>query len=403
MAQNVKTVLIADDTPDIAQVVKVLVENYGYHAVTAEDGRQAVQKAVELKPDLIFLDVMMPEMHGIEALTEIRKKCPDIPVVMLSVVNDPLTTSQARRLGAFAYITKPFRIEDVTAVIDRVMRHQLASRGIWSGPGRMWRSVREWAGPRAVKLIFGLAAVAVLAGIWRELPSPRSLWMRVSAKPALQEFALPYQNPVAICFSNDKTAWIADWVTGSVNKHKVDRNLSLRGSHPVPGGHPTGIAWDGIALWSCNSWERKIYRHNLDDSLSVSASYASPAPEPSGLFWEGEILWVCDAREGRIYRLKLKGQEFELVDSYKYPSGSPVGVFVTVDAVWTADSETNLIYQHAKDRALTAVRAFSIPVLKEKGLDLSGFTLDGEDIWILADNHARVYKTWIRHLVERDL
>lgn len=403
MTQTVKTILIADDTPDIAQVVKAIVENYGYRAVTVEDGRQAVQKAVELRPDLIFLDVMMPEMHGIEALTEIRKKCPDIPVVMLSVVNDSQTTSHARRLGAFAYITKPFRIEDVTGVIERAMQQKPVTRGFLRGPGRIWRFLRGWAGPRAAKIAIGAAVAAVLFGVWREIPSARDIWMRVSVKPALQEFSLPYQNPVAICFSNDKTAWIADWVTGSVNKHKVDRNLSLRGSYAVPGGHPTGIAWDGSSLWSCNSWERRIYRHNADDKLSVEVSYSSPAPEPSGLFWEGEILWVCDGKEGRIYRMKLKGDDFEVLDSYKYPSGSPVGISVTLEHVWTADSETNLIYQHAKDRTLTAVRAFSIPFLKEKGLDLSGFTLDGDDLWVLADNHARAYKTRVRNLLERDL
>src|SRR5262249_34545947 len=157
MTQKTKTILIADDTPDIAQVVKVLVENYGYRAVTVEDGRQAVLKAVELKPDLIFLDVMMPELHGIEALTEIKKKCPDIPVVMLSVVNDTQTTANAKRLGAFAYITKPFRIEDLVAVIERVLQDKSAPRKGMILAG-MLGGLRPFIGGKAFRF---LAAAAI--------------------------------------------------------------------------------------------------------------------------------------------------------------------------------------------------------------------------------------------------
>src|SRR5262249_54538129 len=150
-------------------------------------------------------------------------------------------------------------------------------KGRNSGSGNQANSIMpSGMGKGLAKILLAATVIIGAFVLWRQAPTLRVMWLRFSAPPMLQEFSLPYQNPVAICFSNDKTAWIADWVTGSINKHKVDRNLSLRGNYPAPGGHPTGIAWDGANLWSCNSWERKIYRHNLDDKLSIEDSYPSP-------------------------------------------------------------------------------------------------------------------------------
>lgn len=87
--EDVKKILIIDDEEDIRRYLETLFEDNGYKAITADDGKDGVRKAVEEKPDLITLDVSMPEESGVRALREIQnlKETKNIPVIIITGVS----------------------------------------------------------------------------------------------------------------------------------------------------------------------------------------------------------------------------------------------------------------------------------------------------------------------------
>jgi two-component system chemotaxis response regulator CheY len=102
-----KMVLVADDAAIIRIMVRKLLERKGFEVAEAEDGRQAVEKFDEIKPDFVVMDINMPEMDGITALSEIMKKA-DVPVIMLSAMCEIAYVNKAFGAGAVDFICKPF-------------------------------------------------------------------------------------------------------------------------------------------------------------------------------------------------------------------------------------------------------------------------------------------------------
>ncbi len=102
-------VLIADDATFVREILKTIVIRQGWKVVgVAEDGEDAVQKALELQPDIILMDIVMPKLNGIEAAQKILKKMPGLPIIGLSTMDNEEVMTQALGVGLVSYITKPF-------------------------------------------------------------------------------------------------------------------------------------------------------------------------------------------------------------------------------------------------------------------------------------------------------
>lgn len=106
--ERAATILVADDEPLVAEMYSVGLERAGYSVLIAGDGREALRLALSKKPDLIFLDVRMPAMGGIEVLEQLMaiRATRLIPVVMLSNYDDPVIVKRALDLGAREYLLK---------------------------------------------------------------------------------------------------------------------------------------------------------------------------------------------------------------------------------------------------------------------------------------------------------
>ena len=116
-------VLVADDEANIVQLLRLYLREAGYEVVAAHDGRQALERFRADAPDLVLLDIMMPEMGGFEVCQEIRKTS-EVPVIMLTARSDDVDKIVGLEMGADDYITKPFNPREVVARVKANLRRR---------------------------------------------------------------------------------------------------------------------------------------------------------------------------------------------------------------------------------------------------------------------------------------
>jgi DNA-binding response OmpR family regulator len=116
-----QTVLVVDDEKRIADLLRAYLEEAGYRVVTAADGRQALFVARHEKPDLVVLDLVMPEVDGWEFTRRFRQES-DVPIIMLTARVEDVDKILGLELGADDYVTKPFSPREVVARVRAVLR-----------------------------------------------------------------------------------------------------------------------------------------------------------------------------------------------------------------------------------------------------------------------------------------
>jgi DNA-binding response OmpR family regulator len=116
-----KTILVADDKANVRNLVRDYLEAEGFRVVIACNGREALYAARMEKPDLILLDIMMPEMSGYEFITAYRKER-ETPIILLTAKLEETDKVLGLELGADDYITKPFGMKELVARIHAVLR-----------------------------------------------------------------------------------------------------------------------------------------------------------------------------------------------------------------------------------------------------------------------------------------
>jgi DNA-binding response OmpR family regulator len=116
-------ILVADDEANIVQLLRLYLREEGYEVVAAHDGRQAIERFHAESPDLVLLDLMMPEVGGFEVCQEIRKTS-DVPVIMLTARSDDVDKIVGLEMGADDYVTKPFNPREVVARVKANLRRR---------------------------------------------------------------------------------------------------------------------------------------------------------------------------------------------------------------------------------------------------------------------------------------
>src|ERR671939_1436698 len=122
--ESSSTILVADDEPINRALIQRRLERAGYQVLTAQNGREAVERARIERPDLVILDVMMPVMDGLEACQLIKadEVIRDTPVIFLSARDETDVKVSGLSLGANDYISKPFKAEELMARVHVAMR-----------------------------------------------------------------------------------------------------------------------------------------------------------------------------------------------------------------------------------------------------------------------------------------
>ena len=121
MKQQKKTILVVDDEPNIVAVIQSYLENSGHAVVTATDGQTALQQFERFQPQLVILDLMLPDLSGEEICARLRKKS-HVPIIMLTAKVAEEDFLNGLSLGADDYITKPFSPRRLVAKVEALLR-----------------------------------------------------------------------------------------------------------------------------------------------------------------------------------------------------------------------------------------------------------------------------------------
>jgi len=168
-----RTILVVDDEPKLVKVVREYLEHDGYRVVSASDGREALKRFHEARPDLVVLDLMLPEVDGLEVCRRLRRDS-GVPIIMLTARAEEVDELVGLELGADDYVTKPFSPRALLARICSVLRRATpADNGeapLSLGPLRVDPSRHEatWEGaplaltPTEFRLLAALARIEEL-------------------------------------------------------------------------------------------------------------------------------------------------------------------------------------------------------------------------------------------------
>jgi len=115
------TILVVDDEPNITQLLKLYLSRSGFQVETAANGEEALRKTRSLRPDLIVLDLKLPDIDGLEVCRRVRAES-DIPLIMLTARDEDIDKIVGLEMGADDYITKPFNPREVLARVRAVLR-----------------------------------------------------------------------------------------------------------------------------------------------------------------------------------------------------------------------------------------------------------------------------------------
>jgi two-component system, OmpR family, response regulator len=115
-------VLVVDDEPNIADVISIALRYNDYEVETAASGQEALRAATAMRPDLIVLDVMLPDFDGFEVARRLRDRADDTPIVFLTAKDTTEDKVRGLTIGGDDYLTKPFSVEELLARIATVLR-----------------------------------------------------------------------------------------------------------------------------------------------------------------------------------------------------------------------------------------------------------------------------------------
>ncbi len=124
LSEGAPRVLIVDDESGILDSLRILLKTEGFQPFTAHGGRQGIEKIDELRPDIVLTDVRMPDITGVQVLSHARQVDSDLPVILMTAQATLQSAMQAVNEGAFYYIQKPFRNDELIAILKRAAEHR---------------------------------------------------------------------------------------------------------------------------------------------------------------------------------------------------------------------------------------------------------------------------------------
>jgi CheY-like chemotaxis protein len=121
--QRTKKILVVEDDSDMVNVLQMMLKHLGYYSITAKNGREAVNMAASQLPDLVLLDIMLPNMDGLEAARLIRQnpKTHSIPILAVTAKVFPKDREECLQNGCNDHLAKPFTLEELASRIEKLL------------------------------------------------------------------------------------------------------------------------------------------------------------------------------------------------------------------------------------------------------------------------------------------
>ncbi len=124
------TILVVDDDPDIREVLRDRLESLGYGVLTAANGKEGLEFLEKQSPQMVLLDIEMPDMNGLEVLKEIRRRENDVTVVMITAYGTIERAVQAMKEGAYDFVPKPFEPDHIALIVQKALERERLQRGV---------------------------------------------------------------------------------------------------------------------------------------------------------------------------------------------------------------------------------------------------------------------------------
>jgi DNA-binding response OmpR family regulator len=121
VSNKVVTILVAEDDSMIAKAVKSFLRREHLNIVVCTDGREALMKFEEIKPDLVITDIMLPYLSGLEIVGKIKQSSNPVPVIVSSSMSQQSVEDEAKRLGADEFLSKPYNINELLSCVSRLV------------------------------------------------------------------------------------------------------------------------------------------------------------------------------------------------------------------------------------------------------------------------------------------
>ncbi|HET6650051.1 MAG TPA: response regulator, partial [Candidatus Limnocylindria bacterium] len=123
MTDSSRSVLVVDDDADVRALLKDLLTEAGYKPRIAKTGGEALEAVAKDLPDLVMMDVKLPDQDGLGVLKTLKREHPELEVIVMTAFGGSSTAIKAMEQGAYDYVTKPFEIDDLLATLKRVFEH----------------------------------------------------------------------------------------------------------------------------------------------------------------------------------------------------------------------------------------------------------------------------------------
>ena len=131
----INRILIVDDEDNVRRMLSTAFALQGFETHCANNGRTALHLFADIHPDVVLMDIRMPEMDGIKALKEMRSHETRTPVILMTAYAEVETAVEALRCGAFDYVIKPFDLDELTLIVQRALQLQSMKKDPSSAPG----------------------------------------------------------------------------------------------------------------------------------------------------------------------------------------------------------------------------------------------------------------------------
>jgi len=209
-------VLIADDEPAIIRLVSIALREDGFRVISASGGEDALAKAEEVRPDIVLLDIVMPDLDGIEVMRRLREYRP-VPVILLSTRRSVGDTTKGLDLGADDYLVKPFHPDELAARVRAVIRRasadsrqpQASLRPAGSTPPVSWKGA------------FGFGSCPRQEG-------ETASWLQWSAPGSVVSPTTAHRHAGVQSPCGDHGPEVASWLIASSNVRPSSRKLQSR-------------------------------------------------------------------------------------------------------------------------------------------------------------------------------